>query len=45
MRARSQRHRGRGGEPPNSGELKLVDDGFSGEGKGTTMFALTSCIY
>jgi hypothetical protein len=31
-------------EPPSSGELKLVDEGFSDEGKGTDRFPMTSRI-
>jgi hypothetical protein len=31
-------------EPPNSGELQLVSGGFSGEGKGTDRFPMTSRI-
>jgi hypothetical protein len=39
------RERGnRGGRATSSGELQLVDDGVSGEGKGTNGFLLTSRI-
>jgi hypothetical protein len=44
-RARGQRHRDRGREPPDSGELQLIGDGSSSESKGTTVFLLTSRIY
>jgi hypothetical protein len=36
--------RDRGGEPLDSGELKLIGDGFSGEMKGTNLFLSTSRI-
>jgi hypothetical protein len=35
----------RGAEPLNSGKLKLVGDGFSGEGKCTDVSPLTPHIY
>jgi hypothetical protein len=39
------RERGnRGGRATSSGELQLVDDGVSGEGKGTNGFLLNSRI-
>jgi site-specific DNA-cytosine methylase len=40
-----QGHSGRGARLPNSGELKLVGDGFADETKCTNASSLTSCIY